>query len=69
MPTQNNERYGLQQIDSDENDFDTFTLNELEDLELDDQFIRQRNPLDQEDEDEIIKWADKNLPLDNKDDD
>ena len=62
MPTRNNERYALMQLDSDENDFDTFTLNELDELELDDQYIRQRGP-NLEDDDEIIQWADKNLPL------
>ena len=71
MPTRNNERYGLQQLDSDEYDFDTLSLNKLDEMELDDQYIRQRNSLEDDDVDaeDIIKWADKNLSFEDNNSD
>ena len=71
MPTRNNERYGLQQLDSDEYDFDTLSLNKIDEMELDDQYIRQRNSLEDDDVDaeDIIKWADKNLSFEDNNSD
>ena len=71
MPTRNNERYGLQQLDSEEYDFDTLSLNKIDEMELYDQYIRQRNSLEDDDVDaeDIIKWADKNLSLEDNNSD